>query len=278
MQTPNIQRAGGRCKDLLFNPQERFRIRTAGPGKPSMQTRSPILERFDTPDAVAMAAAHHLARLTLSSPAVHVALSGGTTPRRLFRLLASQPFRDTLRWESLQLFWGDERNVPPDHADSNFGAARDLLLATGLIPEANIHRIRGEIDPERESQRYGELLKVRLPTDAKGFPRFDLIFLGIGEDGHTASLFPGHEALKEEQAVCAVTAHPRSGQRRITLTLPAIRAAREIMVLVTGWDKRDVLHRVIRLNGGEPPVPAARIYPHDGILTWMVDDAAAARL
>jgi 6-phosphogluconolactonase len=137
-----------------------------------------------------------------------VALSGGHTPKAFFQVLAEPPYRDGLPWDKVVLFWGDERCVPPDDDQSNFKMTNDALLSHINIPEANIHRVLGENPPDEEATRYEEEIKRNIPAGGNGFPRFDWIFLGMGEDGHTASLFPGAPTLKERDRICVVATHP----------------------------------------------------------------------
>lgn len=202
-----------------------------------------------------------------------VALSGGSTPRALYQLLANTP----LAWEDIRLFWGDERCVPPDHADSNYRMTAENLLARVHIPPENIRRIQGELPPEEAALRYEDELRKYF-DDA---PRFDLILLGLGDDGHTASLFPDSPALHERTRWAVAVPHttpPLPLVPRVTLTLPAINAARQVVFLVSGADKAQRLAEVLRAPTASPLLPASMIRPDDGELLWLADQPAAALL
>jgi 6-phosphogluconolactonase len=201
-----------------------------------------------------------------------VALSGGSTPALLFENLSVK----TIDWTSVHLYWGDERCVSPDHGDSNYLMTRRTLLDKINIPVPNIHRIRGEDDPVGEASRYaGEILQTVLPGD-EGNPRFDWIFLGLGEDGHTASVFPGDEL--HPGSICAVASHPETGQKRITLTLPVINNSRCVSFLVAGNSKARVVSAILNENADYLEFPAAHVNPDPGILEWFLDLEAAGEL
>ncbi|RMG58905.1 MAG: 6-phosphogluconolactonase [Bacteroidetes bacterium] len=199
----------------------------------------------------------------------HMALSGGSTPKRMFALWAQAD----LPWERLHLWWGDERCVPPDDADSNYRMTREALLEQVPLPPENLHRVRGEADPAGEAVRYGqEILAVLPQTD--GQPVFDLIWLGMGEDGHTASIFPHEMELMTAPGPCAVATHPVSGQIRISLTGPVINAAQRVAFLITGAGKRPKLQEIFGQKPGYQAYPAAHIQPQNGELHWFWDVAA----
>lgn len=208
---------------------------------------------------------------------LHIALSGGSTPAVLYRLWAAE-FADLMDWEQLHFYWGDERCVPPDDEESNYKMADDLFLSPLQIPSCNIHRMRGELPPEAEAGRYGEELKDNLPL-IDGLPVFDLIILGMGGDGHTASIFPGQMELLQSQEICALAKHPVSGQERITLTGPVINNARTVVFLVTGKSKQERLQEILG-EGGEraQQYPAAHIKPAHGQLHWFLDQQAAHKV
>lgn len=202
-----------------------------------------------------------------------VALSGGSTPRALYQLLADTP----LAWENIHLFWGDERCVPPDHADSNYRMTAESLLNRIAIPPENIHRIQGELPPEEAALRYEDELR-RFFADA---PRFDLILLGLGDDGHTASLFPDSPALHERTRWVAAVPHaapPLPLVPRVTLTLPVLNAARQVLFLVSGAGKAQRLAEVLRAPTASPLLPASMVRPGHGDILWMMDQPAAALL
>lgn len=204
-----------------------------------------------------------------------VALSGGSTPGDLYRLLAQEPYRAQIPWDRVHLFWGDERSVPPDHPDSNFRLADETLLAKVPLPPDNIHRVLGELDPDSAARGYARALQDFFCGPRT---RFDLVLLGLGSDGHTASLFPGSAALEEtERLAAAVEAHYQDRPvYRVTLTLPAINTARHVLFLVAGGAKAGIVRAV--LEGPGDSLPAQRIRPSAGQLTWLVDAEAAGLL
>lgn len=206
-----------------------------------------------------------------------VALSGGSTPRRLYELLATPQWRDRIDWAHCHVFWGDERMVPHTHPDSNFLPAQTALLANVPISETQIHPIDGRDDGAAPAAAYERCLIEFFGLAAGEWPRFDLLLLGLGSDGHTASLFPGFPSSEEHQKL-AVATPPGTlppPVPRVTLTLPALSAARTVLFLVAGADKADVLARVL---AGDRELPAARVQPTDGELLWLVDMAAAGDL
>ncbi|TWU11101.1 6-phosphogluconolactonase [Allorhodopirellula heiligendammensis] len=210
-----------------------------------------------------------------SGDAITVALSGGSTPKRLFELWADQ-YADQIDWSRIQFFWGDERCVPPADPESNFGVAKQLLFDRITIPAENIHRVRGEASAEQECSRYEREIQQVVPTDQDGNPEFDLIILGMGDDGHTASIFPHQSEFLSSQAVCEVATHPQSGQQRITLTGRVLNAAKKVSVLVTGAGKADVLADVIGRQGAFAEYPVSHVEGDD--VCFYIDQAAAAKL
>jgi 6-phosphogluconolactonase len=227
---------------------------------------------------VALAAAEEFARAAASACAARgafrVALAGGTTPRAMYEALADKrgPWRGSVPWEKVHVFFGDERVVPPDSRLSNAWMAKEALLRHVPIPDAQVHRMRGETpDPERAAEEYEEIVRQSFRLGDKERPRFDLALLGMGEDGHTASLFPGSRELDEKERLAIATVAPVEPSHRITLTLPVFNAASEVILLVTGAGKGPAFARV---RAGDP-LPAARVHPVDGTLLWLVDRAAA---
>lgn len=201
-----------------------------------------------------------------------VALAGGSTPRGLYGRLGAEPWRSRIDWSCLEIFWGDERCVPPTDSASNYAMAKEALLARVPIPERAVHRIDGERAPKRAAALYEE--ELRRITNLE-LPRLDLVLLGMGADGHTASLFPGTAALDEKERLVVATEAPAAPRDRVTLTLPMLNAARAVLFLVQGGDKAPALERV--LAGGESPEPlppAARVRPRRGELLWLADRAA----
>ena len=205
----------------------------------------------------------------------HVALAGGKTPQGVYRLLASDGFREQVDWSRVHLFWSDERTVTPDHAESNFGMAQRELLSRIPIPAENVHRMEAERpDLERAAQDYEAILQRYLPTDARGFPRFHLILLGMGPDGHTASLFPDSEFSSETSRWVEAPLVKHLRGRRMTLTLPVLNAAFHILFLVTGAEKAETL-RLVAEGVGRPPLPAQMVQPLEGERLFLVEAAAA---
>lgn len=210
-----------------------------------------------------------------------VALAGGTTPRGAYALLAEDDARrpaQRLPWDQVHLFFGDERHVPPDHQDSNYRMVREALLSRIAIPESNIHRIEGELEAQEAADAYQELLRGFFALGPGEMPRFDLILLGMGLDGHTASLFPGSEALAERTRLVAANWVERFRGFRLTLTYPVLNHAAEVLFLVTGADKAEMLRDVLEGDPSGATYPAQRVRPRAGRLLWYADQAAAARL
>jgi len=224
--------------------------------------------------------------------AVTVALAGGKTPKLLYQNLTRPPFDDQIPWSRIHFFWGDERCVPRDDPDSNFGMAFRALISRAPVPSENVHPIPTEISPpEQAAEAYEKHLREFFGSSVEGdnrratagessrFPLFDLIMLGIGEDGHTASLFPGDKALKEKTRWVAAVNKPRGSPAvpRVTLTLPVINRAKCVLFLVSGTEKRDVVQSIIK-----DPETARRLYPAamvqpKGRTLWMLDEGAAGR-
>ena len=207
-----------------------------------------------------------------------VALSGGNTPRRLFQALAAEPFAAIIPWGSIQFFWGDERNVPPSDADSNYGMAREFLLSRVPVPAANIHRIpTGDGTAIEAADSYQRTLRGTVPQ-ARGLPRLDYVLLGLGANGHTASLFPHRPSLHEQQRLVVADHVEEVNSWRVTLTAPILNNAAQISFLVTGEDKAAVVRRVLEDPRDVESTPAQLIVPHDGALTWILDAVAARQL
>ena len=209
---------------------------------------------------------------------LHIALSGGSTPKISFRLLAQPRYRNKINWKRLHVYWGDERCVPPDHPESNYGMTRENLLQYIEIPESNIHRIKGELVPDQAANSYSREIQQNVPSGMGGIPCFDWLLLGMGEDGHTASMFPGSEVLNIKDKICAVSAHPESGQKRVTLTLPVINHAKKVTFLVTGKSKSRVISEIFNRATGFDHYPVSLIHPSHGEIEWLLDTAAASSL
>lgn len=203
------------------------------------------------------------------------ALAGGKTPEALYRLLAGPPLAARIDWTRVHFFWSDERCVPPEHPDSNYRMARENLLDHVTPPRGNVHRLRGELPPPLAASRYEqELAALAAPS---GIPRFDLILLGMGADGHTASLFPGSSALAENKRWVVATSIAGRDVARLTFTLPLLNAAAHVLFLVAGADKARALAQPSTPDDPER-LPAHRVQPAAGELTWLVDAEAAVLL
>jgi len=205
-----------------------------------------------------------------------VALNGGSTPNRLFQLLATND-REEVSWGKVHVFWGDERCVPPDDPGSSYGQAQDVLLSRVPIPEANVHRIKGELEPGLASEDYTRILKgfASQPLD---WPRFDLVYLGMGEDGHTASLFPGSPVDLSEPTMPVTAEYQDRPANRVTLTPVVFNSARMIVFLATGEKKAQTFAEVLGNRYNPERYPVQRIKPDSGRSIWLVDEAAASRL
>ncbi len=211
-------------------------------------------------------------------------LSGGSTPRDLFALLADpdESFRARLPWEKIHFFWGDERHVPPDHPDSNYRMAKESLLDPMRIAAANVHRIQGENpDAAAAAADYERELRTFFHLEAgtpEGPPRFDLVLLGLGPEGHTASLFPGSPALAERERWVVAPWVEKFSTFRITLTPPVLNRAAAVLFLAAGEEKADALHAVLESVGDADLYPARIVRPEEGDLLWLLDRAAAKSL
>jgi 6-phosphogluconolactonase len=215
-----------------------------------------------------------------------VAFSGGSTPKHLYSLLASPDYKNQIRWNNLELFWGDERCVPPDHPESNFRMAQEALLSNIEIPAENIHRMRGERQPQAAAAEYEKELQKFFGLNSGALPRFDLILLGIGEDGHTASLFPGSDALAHDRLSQSHRDHSETetvrlvlapfveklNSHRLSLSLPVLNNAANVWFLVTGASKAGAVKQAF---SGSSDLPAARVHPVNGNLIWYITQDAA---
>lgn len=206
-----------------------------------------------------------------------IALSGGSTPRALYSLLATPEYDGQIFWPQIHLFWGDERCVPPDHADSNYRMTREALLAKIQIPPENIHRMAGEKEPRMAAAEYEEELKDFFRLAPGAFPRFDLILLGLGEDGHTASLFPGSGALQEAKHLVTANYVAKFNAHRLTLTFPVLNRGAVVLFLVAGASKAPVVKEILGDDGQAAQFPAAQVQPVDGRLIWLLTEDAAPK-
>jgi 6-phosphogluconolactonase len=244
-------------------------------------TGKPEIRIFDDLEQLSWAAAARFEEQVrvkaLEKKSFSVALSGGTTPKRLYELLGSRTFAGRVRWPYVQVFQVDERCVPPDDPQSNYHMIRQALLASGPLPEENFHRLAAERpDREQAARAYAEeMARILLPEPGE-WPRLDLIFLGIGADGHTASLFPGSKALDERTDWVTPSFAAQHNSYRLTLTLPVLNAAARVIFLVAGADKAETLRQV--LEGPEGHFPAQLVQPAHGRLSWFIDEGAACLL
>ena len=238
-----------------------------------------LIKVFPSPFELAEELAHELIRMikevvkkrTLFS----VAISGGNTPKLLFSVLGDH-FANSVNWKRVHFFWVDERCVPPDNSESNYGMTKHAFLEKIDISDSNIHRIRGEDDPEKEAIRYSWEI-AEFTRKRNGLPLFDVILLGLGEDGHTASIFPGNTELLYTEKICEVTNHPLNLKKRITITGTVINNADNVIFLVTGANKAKILSEIIKKTGFEN-YPAEHINPVNGVLKWYIDNEASGMI
>jgi 6-phosphogluconolactonase len=231
------------------------------------------------PSALADAAARHLVEAGQAAidarGAFSIALSGGSTPRELHRRLASSPLSTQVDWSRVHVFFGDERCVPPDHPDSNYRMASETLLSQVAVPPSQIHRMRGELDPAEAATSYEQELRTFFGDEP---PRLDVILLGMGDNGHTASLFPGLRAVHEQQRWVVSEYVAEVSMWRLTLTPPVLNLGREVLFLVAGAGKAMMLRQVLEGPYAPDERPAQIVRPSPGEVIWLVDSAAAADL
>ncbi len=227
-----------------------------------------------TKQEVATVFSEYFAELVATNETLHIALSGGSTPKIVFDHLA-ETYTTAIDWSKVHLYWGDERCVPPEDDESNYKMTVTHLLQKVNIPEENIHRILGEENPTTEAIRYGKVLGSQLPLVAN-VPQFDLVILGMGDDGHTASIFPHEITLWDADDNCVVATHPDSGQQRVSITGKVINAAKEVAFLVTGTGKAPKVKAIVEL--GNETYPAALVAPISGQLHWFLDRDAASEI
>ena len=243
----------------------------------------PEISIYPATEHLAHAAAEHLVTVAVSSiddrGSFAVALSGGSTPRPAYEHLATMELASQLDWSHIHVFWGDERCVAPHHPDSNYGMAREALLDHIPIPTRNVHRVLGELAPAEAASRYEATLRQFFSPKREGEAvTFDLVLLGMGTDGHTASLFPRSQVLAERSRWVASNHVDETKGWRITLTPPAINAARQVIFLVCGRAKAKTVQQVIRGPRQPRLLPAQIVRPKRGNLTWLLDSAAASLL
>ncbi|MBB6479303.1 6-phosphogluconolactonase [Spirochaeta isovalerica] len=231
-----------------------------------MMKKNVFDSKIKAAEALAEYAAGEIAR---KSGYFNLAVSGGSTPAGFFSLLASK-YQKVVNWSKVRLFWVDERCVSPDHEESNYRMTSETLLDHIPLPAENVFRMRGEEDPEEEARRYGNTLKELVPS-GEGIPVFDMILLGMGDDGHTASIFPDQISLMNSSEICQTAVHPVSGQRRITITGPVINKGKKVVFLVTGDGKRAMMEKIFR---HDPVYPASLVQPKSGELLFYLDKGA----
>ena len=232
---------------------------------------------------MAAAAAEHftevIAKALAENGEASVAAAGGSTPKVLYELLAGEEYRERINWRKMLVAIGDERDVPPDDERSNFRMVnRSLLLPLDVSDDNIVKWETADGKPEQIAERFEHSLKTAFGLGSGKVPRFDLIMLGIGADGHTASLFPDTKALSESERIAAANYVPQLGERRFTITFPVINNAKNVMFLVAGADKAEAIKRIIEDTGNDDPLPASLVRPTDGTVTWFLDRDAARLL
>ncbi len=244
-----------------------------------MSKEAVLVRTFPDFEALSRAAADFFATLVresiVSGGRCAVALSGGSSPKRLYTLLGSPPCRDVVPWKQVHFFWADERCVPRDHTESNYKLAFDAFLSGVPVPEANIHRIKGEAGPDAAARSYEDDLRDFFGDS--GLPAFDLIILGAGEDGHTASLFPGSSTLGEMLRLAVPVHLGRTKKDRVTLTLPVLNHASQVLFLASGSAKSDIVSQLFDGNNARR-YPAGLVRPVHGAVNWFLDREAAKKL
>jgi len=235
---------------------------------------------FSNPEEIAEHIAVEIVELTSENSKKNldsfIAVSGGHTPEVLFNRLSESPYREIIEWDRLHLFWCDERCVPPDDKESNFGMTKYYLLDKIGIPVKNIHRIEGENDPENEVKRISGEIKSIVPA-INNLPGFDLTLLGVGTEGHTASLFPGRQLKNVSNNIAGIAEHQLTGQKRISLTYKVLNNSKEIIFMVTGKEKADIVYRILNERDSKNKYPAAMI-GGVGKLKWFLDKEASLKI
>jgi 6-phosphogluconolactonase len=232
-------------------------------------------------DTLSQEAARYVVRVASESIATHgrftLALAGGSTPKKLYGLLASEPYRDQINWALTEIFWSDERCVPPDSEDSNYHLAQEVLLSKVPISADQIHRMPADAD-DRDQASLTYIQEIQRVFGTNGIPSFDLLQLGMGPEGHTASLFPHQASLHEQTRLIMPVTVPKPPPPRLTFTPLLLNAATHILFLVTGQDKADALQAILEGEYNPDEYPAQIIRPTQGEVTWMLDPAAASKL
>ncbi|OAV45755.1 6-phosphogluconolactonase [Lewinella sp. 4G2] len=227
--------------------------------------------------AVARAFADHIVQKLADKPEgpIFWALSGGSTPKLLFNLLAEE-YVHRIDWSRLHFFWGDERCVPHDDPESNYGEVKRLLFDKVPVVQSQIHAVPTDLAPAAAAKKYAETMVRLLPMNSDGLPILDINMLGMGGDGHTASIFPSNmKELMDSKEICAVATHPESGQKRVTMTGPVLNASDEVSFLITGNGKTQRVAQILNREHGAQDFPVAHVNPTSGKLIWWLDKAAA---
>jgi len=247
-------------------------------GTRRVKAATPEVRVLADPESVAKAARDEIAHAMLAAIGERgrcdLVLSGGSTPRRTHELLAAVD----LPWDKVHVFFGDERCVPPEHADSNWRMARETLIQRARIPDANVHRIAGERDPEDAASDAENAIQEHFGLRPGEMPRFDVVLLGMGADGHTASLFPGTNAMEESTRLVVANHVEKLQAWRVTMTFPVFEAAQRVIFLVQGADKAAMVRSATVVRPSPATPPAGRVRPRGGSLVWLVDAAAGAKL
>ncbi len=237
---------------------------------------------FAGPDELARAAAalfaERVAQVVGKRGRARIAISGGSTPKATFALLAQEPYAASIAWDRIELFFVDERTVGPDDPDSNYRMTREQLLSKVPLKPEHVHRMEGELDPEEAAAKYESLIRREFRLEGAEVPRFDIVWLGMGDDGHTASLFPHTEGVHERGRIVYANHVPQKNTWRITLTAPVINEALEVVFLIAGDDKAAPLERVLYGEYDVNETPSQLIQPKNGSLLFLLDEKAAAKL
>ncbi|MEB2776616.1 6-phosphogluconolactonase [Algoriphagus sp. D3-2-R+10] len=231
------------------------------------------LNIYESKEQVAQEFSEYFKDLTKGDHTIYIALSGGSTPKIVFDYLAAH-FGNEIDWSKINFFWGDERCVPPSDSESNYKMTVDHLLTKIEIPAANIHRVLGENEPQGEADRYSQVLDSELPK-MNDIPQFDLVMLGMGDDGHTVSIFPDSISLWDAKENCVVATHPDSDQKRVTITGKIVNNAKSVAFLVTGAGKAEKVQEIIKKEKDFASYPANLVQPSHGDLIWFLDKDAA---
>jgi 6-phosphogluconolactonase len=239
------------------------------------------VEIYPDIDTLSRVAAQYIVDVANESITAHgrftIALSGGSTPRVLYGLLGDEPYRRQIDWSAVEIFWSDERCVPPDDAESNYFLAQQVLLSKIPIGANQVHRMPAD-QPDRDAASAAYTQEMRRTFGTNGIPRFDLIQLGMGPEGHTASLFPHQASLHEQKRLVMPVSVPKPPPDRLTFTPPLLNAARHVLFLVTGSEKADAVHAVLEGDYQPDEYPAQIVRPPDGEVTWMLDTKAAEKI